>query len=64
MERDIHLDPYHVRFVHVSLTRNLGVRIPDMQDEIATAFADLIPAKDGMGLRVHFHILLYTEGMH
>lgn len=46
MERDIHLDPYHVRFVHVSLTRNLGVRIPDMQDEIATAFADLIPAKD------------------
>jgi hypothetical protein len=44
---DLHHDPYHVAIVRTSLTRNLGMRFLDIQDEIAASFADLIPATKG-----------------
>ncbi|THU83561.1 cytochrome P450 [Dendrothele bispora CBS 962.96] len=37
------LDPYHFQFVQTSLVRDLGVRIAEIKDEIATVFAELIP---------------------
>lgn len=41
---------YHVGVVRSQLTRNLGARFSDVVDEIATAFEDLVPAKDNGGL--------------
>ncbi|KAG6885315.1 hypothetical protein C0993_003292 [Termitomyces sp. T159_Od127] len=36
-------DSYHVEVVRSSLTRNLVARFPDVQDEIRSAFEELIP---------------------
>ncbi|KAG5637312.1 hypothetical protein H0H81_005005 [Sphagnurus paluster] len=47
---EIRLDPYHVAIVQSSLTRNLVECFPDVQDEIATAFAEHIPATEGRNL--------------
>lgn len=57
MERGIHHDPYHVRFVQVLLTRALGVRIPDMHDEITTAFAELVPPTKGERSVAYMYLL-------
>ncbi|KAF8155335.1 cytochrome P450 [Mycena galopus ATCC 62051] len=35
-------NPYHVRVIQSSLTRNIGARFEDIHDEIATAFQDEI----------------------
>lgn len=43
---EIRLDPYHVAIVQSSLTRNLVECFPHVQDEIATAFAEHIPATE------------------
>jgi hypothetical protein len=43
---EIHRDPYHVSVVRTSLTRNFGARFSGIQDEITTAFAEHIPAKN------------------
>ena len=38
-----------MRILRTALTRNIGVRFPDIRDEVVAAFKDLIPAKsDGM----------------
>ncbi|KAF9008808.1 cytochrome P450 [Cyathus striatus] len=42
----IRLDPYHIGVVRTPLTRNLAARFSDIKDEIAAAFADLIPLKE------------------
>jgi hypothetical protein len=47
MDRDVHLDPYHVAVVRVPLTRHLGICFPDIYDEVVTAFSDLIPVTNG-----------------
>ncbi|KAJ7204783.1 cytochrome P450 [Mycena pura] len=42
-------DPYHNGVVRTALTRNIGVRFPDIRDEVVAALKDLIPAKsDGI----------------
>ncbi|KAF9468819.1 cytochrome P450 [Collybia nuda] len=40
---EIHHDPWHVGTVRSPLTRNLGIRFSDIQDEIEVSFADLVP---------------------
>ncbi|KAJ7708346.1 cytochrome P450 [Mycena rosella] len=39
-------NPYHVRVIQSSLTRNIASRFADMKDEISTAFRDEIPLAD------------------
>ena len=38
---------YHVPVIRSTLTRSLSVLADDIFDEIRTAFADVIPPKDG-----------------
>ncbi|KAJ6457419.1 cytochrome P450 [Mycena vitilis] len=38
-------DPYHPAVIRTSLTRNVGQRFPDVRDEIACSFSDLIPVQ-------------------
>ena len=45
MGRPLVVEPYHVMIVRTPLTRNLAIRFPEVQDEIAIAFSELIPAK-------------------
>jgi len=46
MEPHILDDPYHFRFIHLSLTRDLGGRFPELQEEVITAFSQLVPSTD------------------
>ncbi|KAG6866486.1 hypothetical protein C0991_003030 [Blastosporella zonata] len=46
MGPEIHFDQYHVDVVKSSLTRSLVERFPDVQDEIAAAFQDFVPATE------------------
>jgi hypothetical protein len=57
MDRDVHLDPYHVAVVRGLLTRHLGICFPDIYDEVVAAFSDLIPVTDGK-LRFYHHDLV------
>lgn len=41
-------EPLHIDLIRNRLTRALGTLLPDIQDEIAVAFNDYIPATDGM----------------
>lgn len=54
---EIHVDLYHVAVVRTLLTRNLGARFPDVQDEITGAFVDYIPAKNGKHIYHSFRLL-------
>ncbi|KAJ4474274.1 cytochrome P450 [Lentinula aciculospora] len=46
MEPHILENPYHFRYVHLSLTRDLGGRFPEIQEEVTTAFSELVPLTD------------------
>ncbi|THU83562.1 cytochrome P450 [Dendrothele bispora CBS 962.96] len=46
MEPHILDNPYHFRFVHLSLTRDLGGRFPELREEVITAFSELVPPTD------------------
>lgn len=52
MGPELHFDQYHVDVVKSSLTRSLVERFSDVQDEIASAFRELVPVTEGM-LEVH-----------
>jgi hypothetical protein len=43
----INADSYHTVVVRTIFTRNIGINLPDILDEISTAFSEHIPAKDG-----------------
>jgi hypothetical protein len=47
MGRELQDNPFHVATVRSPLTRNLAIRFPDVQDEIASAFNDFIPPTEG-----------------
>ncbi|KAJ3994525.1 cytochrome P450 [Lentinula boryana] len=51
------VDTYQVDVVRTPLTRNLGIKFEDLRDEIKTAFADEIPAKETEWMKVP---MLYT----
>ncbi|KAJ4481987.1 cytochrome P450 [Lentinula aciculospora] len=51
------IDAYHIEVVRTSLTRNLGAKFADLQDEIKAAFADEIHAKETEWMQVP---MLYT----
>ncbi|KIK57189.1 hypothetical protein GYMLUDRAFT_263250 [Collybiopsis luxurians FD-317 M1] len=55
--RPARTDPYHIDVVQTPLTRNLGARFEDLRDEIKAAFADEIPAKESVWMKVS---MLYT----
>ena len=38
-------DPYHIPIVRSQLTRNIATIFPDLRDEVATAFTDLLDLK-------------------
>ncbi|KAH8092525.1 cytochrome P450 [Cristinia sonorae] len=42
----IHTNGYHIPIIRTTLTRNLGALFPDVRDELATAFTDIIPPTD------------------
>jgi hypothetical protein len=44
---EIRREPFHASVVRSPLTRNVDARLSDIQDEITTAFAELIPVKNG-----------------
>jgi hypothetical protein len=44
---EIAFDPYHVAVVRTPLTRNIGIKFPDIQDEIAVGFAEHMPMTEG-----------------
>ena len=44
---DIVYDHYAIPVIRTTLTRNIGNRFHDMQDEIAAAFTDHMPATEG-----------------
>ncbi|KAF8957287.1 cytochrome P450, partial [Flammula alnicola] len=41
--KEVRVDPFHIAVVRSPMTRNLGVRFPEIKDEITTAFSELIP---------------------
>ncbi|KAJ3720528.1 cytochrome P450 [Lentinula raphanica] len=47
MEPHILENPYHFKFVHLSLTSNLGGRYPEIHEEVIAAFSELIPPTEG-----------------
>ena len=48
-----HDNPYHVGVIRRQLTRHLAGAFPDIQDEVAVAFGELIPAPKNGGEWVH-----------
>ncbi|KAJ4498835.1 cytochrome P450 [Lentinula lateritia] len=46
MEPHILENPYHFRFIHLSLTRDLGGRFPELKEEVIAAFSELVPPTD------------------
>ncbi|KAF8955284.1 cytochrome P450 [Flammula alnicola] len=44
--KEIRVDPYHFAIIRSPMTRNLGIRFPEIKDEIITAFSELIPVID------------------
>lgn len=46
--KEIHENPIHVQVIRGPFTRNLGVLIPEVADEVAAAIDDAIP-KTGDG---------------
>ena len=40
-------DFYHINVIRTTLTRNIGIKFPDILDEISTAFNEHIPASGG-----------------
>ncbi|KAK1225702.1 hypothetical protein PQX77_011322 [Marasmius sp. AFHP31] len=41
-----HYDPYQVKIVKGTMTRNIQVRFAEVTDEVVTAFSELIPPRD------------------
>ena len=39
-------DPFHIEVVKRPLTKNIGAKVAEVQDEIAMAFEDYIPATE------------------
>lgn len=62
---EIRKAPFHIATVRSPLTRNLAVRFGEVQDEIAAAYADLIPATEKGALTwydiVSMMILIYSK---
>ena len=46
MGSDVLDEPYHISAIRNQLTRNLGVLLPSVMDEIQTAFRQLVHLKD------------------
>jgi hypothetical protein len=46
MGRQIAENPYHQHTIRTSLTRNLHARFPEVRDEIACAFDDILQLHD------------------
>ncbi|KAJ4468686.1 cytochrome P450 [Lentinula edodes] len=46
LSKEVVLHPYHVAIVRTPMTRNIATRFAEVRDEMVSAFADLIPAKD------------------
>ncbi|KAF8825453.1 hypothetical protein HHX47_DHR7000510 [Lentinula edodes] len=46
LSKEVVLHPYHVAIVRTPITRNIATRFAEVRDEMVSAFADLIPAKD------------------
>ncbi|EEB88457.1 hypothetical protein MPER_13699, partial [Moniliophthora perniciosa FA553] len=44
--KSMHRDPYQVAVVRGALTRNIGVKFMEVQDEIVASFNELIPVQD------------------
>ncbi|ESK83170.1 cytochrome p450 [Moniliophthora roreri MCA 2997] len=44
--KSIHRDPYQVAVVRGALTRNIGTKFAQLQDEIVASFNELIPVQD------------------
>ncbi|KAM6503707.1 Cytochrome P450 [Amanita muscaria] len=45
-------DPFHIEIVKKPLTKNIGARVADIQDEIVTAFEHYIPATENEWTRI------------
>ncbi|KIL60306.1 hypothetical protein M378DRAFT_950707 [Amanita muscaria Koide BX008] len=45
-------DPFHVEVIKRPLTKNIGARLADVQDEIMMAFKDFIPATESEWTRI------------
>lgn len=43
----IHTNGYHIPIIRTTLTRNLGALFPDVRDELASAFDEIIPPTKG-----------------
>ncbi|KAF8640039.1 hypothetical protein AX17_001281 [Amanita inopinata Kibby_2008] len=52
IDPELEMKPIHVDVVRSLLTRNIGARFPDVQDEIVAAFADYIPGKTGDWVKI------------
>lgn len=50
MGLQISANAYHVPIIRNDLTKNLGLMMPDIHDEIVHAFSEIIPATDGRDL--------------
>lgn len=59
MAPSLYQDPYHHNIVRTPLTRNIGARFPDVQDELAAAFKDEVPPKNG-GYRFFFQYIIQS----
>ncbi|KAK1217072.1 hypothetical protein PQX77_020283 [Marasmius sp. AFHP31] len=44
--KSLHYDPYQVKTVKGTMTRNIQVRFVEVRDEVVTAFSELMPPRD------------------
>ncbi|KAJ7066322.1 cytochrome P450 [Mycena amicta] len=50
---DLHDNPFHLKVVRATLTRNLHARFPDVRDEIVCAFKDIFNAEGSEWKLIH-----------
>jgi len=51
-------NPYHIPIIRTTLTRNLGAVFPDVREEMADAFNDIIPPGDEWIKRPALHTVM------